>query len=90
MHIGNELTSASTGGALPDATEKTRPAPQSETHNGPSRERGESPNTMPSISTATTGTDRPTAELIARVDGVAGRDDPDAAHGRALRARRGH
>ena len=52
MHIGNELTSASTLGAPPAATEKTRPAPQSENHNRPSCQRGDSPNTMPSITTS--------------------------------------
>src|SRR3954452_22403122 len=65
MHMGNDFTSASTMGALPDATEKTRPAPQSESHNRPSRQRGDSPNTMPSISTSTGGRPGSTVELIA-------------------------
>src|SRR5215211_8207469 len=52
MHIGNEATSASTVGEPSAATEMTRPAPQSENHSRSSRQRGDSPNTMPSISTS--------------------------------------
>src|SRR5215208_1747884 len=52
MHIGNEATSASTVGEPSAATEMTRPAPQSESHSRSSRQRGDSPNTMPSISTS--------------------------------------
>ena len=47
MHIGNEATSASTVGVPSAASEKTRPAPQSANHSRPSRQRGDSPNTMP-------------------------------------------
>ncbi len=52
MHIGNVLTSASTLAALAATTARTPPAPQSENQSRPSCQRGDSPNTMPSISTS--------------------------------------
>lgn len=51
MHIGNEATSASTVWLPSGATETTRPAPQSDNHSRPLRQRGDSPNTMPSVNT---------------------------------------
>ena len=44
MHIGNESTSASTVDVPSAATDRTRPAPQSESQSRASRQRGDSPN----------------------------------------------
>jgi hypothetical protein len=66
MHIGKEATAASTRGVPPAAMEKTFPAPQSETQSRPSRQRGDSPNTMPSMSTSMTSQTMPVPETHRR------------------------
>jgi hypothetical protein len=82
MHIGKEATTTSTLGVPLAATEKTRPAPQSENQSSPSRQRGDSPNTMPSINTPMTNQTILGAKAHRWLDHPA---PPDAVNGETIR-----